>query len=217
MHLFTWFNRIMLAAGFIPSGLVKIFGERFTALANEHPMGAFLESLYHTGFYYPVIGFFQVIGALLLLIPRTTLIGAFIYLPIIFNIFILTISVRFDGSLLTSPLMLISVIYLICWDYSKWKNLLPVHHKEINAKYPTRKERSWRFPFRFAILVFVIVLTVVCTMLNVFSIMPRNEHPTCVEDCEDNADPKACREFCDCIHLDGRPWDQCLEEYDQKR
>lgn len=215
MHLFTWFNRIMLAAGFIPSGLVKIMGERFTALADQHPMGAYLEALYHTGFYYPIIGYFQVLAALLILIPRTTLIGAFIYLPIIFNIFVLTISVRFDGSLITSPLMLISVIYLICWDYQKWKFILPSFHKKTNEDYPSRKVRSWKFPFKFAVIVVVIVLTVLCTMLNVFSLMPRNEHPTCIQDCGKNKDPEACQEFCDCIHLDGRPWDQCLEEYDQ--
>ena len=43
---FAIFCRIALAAGFLPSGFVKINGERFTALANNHPMGHYLEALF---------------------------------------------------------------------------------------------------------------------------------------------------------------------------
>jgi CRISPR/Cas system-associated protein Cas5 (RAMP superfamily) len=46
--------------------------------------------LHGTGFYYRLIGVSQLAAALLLLIPRTTLLGALLYLPIIFNICVLT-------------------------------------------------------------------------------------------------------------------------------
>lgn len=46
---FAIFNRIALAAVFIPSGLTKVFDERFTSLSVKHPMGNYLEALYHTG------------------------------------------------------------------------------------------------------------------------------------------------------------------------
>jgi hypothetical protein len=39
-----------------------------------------------TGFYYTFIGVSQLTAALLSLIPRTTLLGAIIYFPIILNI-----------------------------------------------------------------------------------------------------------------------------------
>ncbi|MGV3539363.1 MAG: DoxX family protein, partial [Rufibacter sp.] len=52
LWLFAIFCRLALAAGFIPSGLVKILGERFTSLSVNHPMGNYLEAIYHTGYYY---------------------------------------------------------------------------------------------------------------------------------------------------------------------
>ena len=85
--------RIGLAWGFLPSGFTKIIGERFTSLSNNHPMGQYLEALHHTGYYYPFIGVLQVTAAILLLIPRTALLGALIYFPIILNICILSYAV----------------------------------------------------------------------------------------------------------------------------
>jgi uncharacterized membrane protein YphA (DoxX/SURF4 family) len=41
LYRFTLFTRILLAVGFIPAGLVKIRGERFTMLPLEHPVGYF--------------------------------------------------------------------------------------------------------------------------------------------------------------------------------
>lgn len=76
---FAVFNRIALAAGFLPSGMVKIMGERFTDLSVNHPMGHYLEALHYTGFYYTFIGIMQLSAAVLLLIPRTALLGALLY------------------------------------------------------------------------------------------------------------------------------------------
>lgn len=53
---FSVFCRISLAAGFIPSGMQKVLGEKFTVLAVNHPMGNFLEAFYHTGYYYTFVG-----------------------------------------------------------------------------------------------------------------------------------------------------------------
>lgn len=50
LQYFAVFNRIGLATGFLPSGFVKIMGERFTTLSNNHPMGRYLEAFHHTGF-----------------------------------------------------------------------------------------------------------------------------------------------------------------------
>ncbi len=76
LRYFAVFNRVMLALGFIPSGFVKIMGERFTDLHVNTPMGNYLEALHRTGFYYTFIGVLQVAAAILLLIPRTVLLGA---------------------------------------------------------------------------------------------------------------------------------------------
>lgn len=126
LWLFSIFCRLALAAGFIPSGMVKILGERFASgLSANHPMGHYLEALHHTGYYYTSIGVVQIAAALMLLIPRTVTLGAFLYFPVILNICILTYAVRFDGSLFTAPLMVLANLYLLGWHYEKWKYILP--------------------------------------------------------------------------------------------
>src|SRR6476661_3084956 len=91
LWLFSIFNRFALAAGFIPSGIVKIIGERFASgVSANHPMGHYMEALHTTGYYYTFIGIVQVTAAILLLIPRTVTLGTFLYFPIILNICILT-------------------------------------------------------------------------------------------------------------------------------
>jgi hypothetical protein len=37
----------------------------------------------------------------------------------------LTYATRFDGSLFTAPLMTLANLYVLCWNYEKWKNILP--------------------------------------------------------------------------------------------
>jgi len=48
---FTWITRIALAIGFIPSGLTKLLGNKFTLLTVDNPVGLFFEALYRTGYY----------------------------------------------------------------------------------------------------------------------------------------------------------------------
>src|SRR5947207_5052155 len=95
---FAIFCRIALAVGFIPAGIVKVTGERFTALPSNNPLGHYFDALVLTGFYYTFIGTAQLTASLLLLIPKTALMGAIFYFPIIFNIFVLTHATRFDGT-----------------------------------------------------------------------------------------------------------------------
>lgn len=125
LRYFTVFTRILLALGFLPSGMVKILGERFTSLSVNHPMGNYLEALHRTGWYYNFIGVMQVTAAVLLLIPRTATLGAMIYFPIILNIFLLSYSVRFEGSWVSSPLMVLANLYLLYWDYDKLRFIFP--------------------------------------------------------------------------------------------
>ncbi len=208
--IFTIFTRIVLAAGFIPSGMVKILCERFTALSDLHPMGSYLEALHHTGYYYTFIGIAQVSTAILLLIPRTALLGVLIYFPIILNICILSFAVRFDGSLFTSPLMVLACLYLSFWDHHK---LRPIFTRTTVIKsFPHWKELSWKFPFGFAGFVLVTIVGVVLAT-QTYDMYPRNTKLECENQCADKDDPEACMDFCDCIHVEGNSLDDCLEEY----
>jgi uncharacterized membrane protein YphA (DoxX/SURF4 family) len=158
LWLFSIFNRFALAAGFIPAGLVKIMDERFASgLSIKHPMGSYLEALHHTGYYYTFIGIVQIAAAIMLLIPRTVTLGAFLYFPVILNICILTYAVRFDGSLFTAPLMTLANLYLLGWNYEKWKYILPFNHpandsyttapKNLERDVETQARANWRTVF----------------------------------------------------------------------
>ncbi len=121
MQLFTWGTRILLFIGFLPSGLKKLLGERFTLLGVETPVGFFFEALYRTGLYWNFIGFMQLLAGILLLIPRTSFLGALIYLPIIINILIIVVAMQFRGTPYIVALMLLANLYLLLWDYKKLK------------------------------------------------------------------------------------------------
>ncbi len=106
--------------------MVKLMDERFASgLHAKHPMGHYLEALHQTGYYYTFIGVAQLAAAILLLVPRTATLGAFLYFPIILNITVLTYATRFDGSLFTAPLMTLANLYILGWNYEKWKYILP--------------------------------------------------------------------------------------------
>jgi uncharacterized membrane protein YphA (DoxX/SURF4 family) len=215
LWLFAIFTRIALAAGFIPSGLVKIMGERFTSLSVNHPMGNYLEAVYHTGFYYTFIGVLQVTAAILLLIPRTAILGAFIYFPIILNICILSIAVRFEGSFVTSPLMVLANLYLLCWYYHKWKFILPFNRDATQQIMPGWKELDTRFPTLFFLGVIAAFSMVILFARFGYELMPRNTAGDCKSQCEGSNIPQACSDFCDCIHQAGQPLDKCLDAYNQ--
>lgn len=124
--LFTRATRILLFLGFLPSGLKKLLGERFTLLGVDTPVGFFFEALYQTGFYWNFLGLIQLIAGILLLIPRTSFFGALLYLPIIINIFIIVVSMHFTGTPYIAGLMLLANLYLIFWDYKKVKSIASV-------------------------------------------------------------------------------------------
>jgi len=112
---FAVFCRIALAASFIPAGYVKISGERFAAgLSSNNPLGHYFDALYLTGYYYTFIGIAQIIIAILLLIPRTSLLGVLMYFPMIVNICVLTYATRFAGTRINT-MMLLASLFLLIW------------------------------------------------------------------------------------------------------
>src|SRR6476620_12563959 len=92
---FTWTTRILLALAFVPSGLKKVMGLRFTKLGIDNPVGFFFEALYQSGMYWNFLGAVQLLAALLLLIPKTATAGAILYFPIIINILVIVTSMHF--------------------------------------------------------------------------------------------------------------------------
>jgi hypothetical protein len=114
-------TRILLAAGFIPTGIVKLLGERFTLISPDTPIGAFFEAMYQTGMYWRFLGLTQVAAGVLLLFPRTAHLGAAAFFGVILNIFVITISLGFRGTPVVTGLMLLAVTYLCVWDWHRFR------------------------------------------------------------------------------------------------
>jgi uncharacterized membrane protein YphA (DoxX/SURF4 family) len=210
--IFSIFCRVTLAYAFIAAGVVKIVGERFAnGLSPLHPMGAYLEALHHTGYYYTFVGYAQVLAAILLLIPRTVTLGALLYLPIITNIWILSYAVRFEGSIVTSPLMVLANLYILAWNYDQVRYILPFtrYSKEASLKKP--EKYSTRFPVPFFSGVAAMVVMVLWVANSGFQTLPRNSLKDCQSQYANTEREAAGFAFCECIHRDGNPLDPCME------
>lgn len=214
---FAVFCRLTLAIAWLISGFVKIKGERFAAgLSHNHPLGQYFDALLNTGYYYTFIGVGQVIVAILLLISRTALLGAICSFPIILNICVLTYAVRFEGTRMAT-FMLLANLFLLCWDYNRLKSILPFRQLEVEANSTDVKPKSNKFPFLFFGGVIATLATVVYLNNVMYDIRPGSEPAECWNSCPGNSNPKACEEFCDCIHNKGNPLGKCLEEYEKAK
>jgi len=204
LRYFAIFCRIALALGFIPSGIVKVRGERFTALPSNHPLGHYFDALYLTGYYYTFIGVGQLVTALLLLIPRTALLGAMLYFPIILNIVVLTYAVRFEGTRIAT-LMLLANLFLLVWDYDRLRHVLPFRPRDEDH----HVDKASKFPWLFFVLVFAAALSVIGINHFLYDIRPGNSQEECMNGCTNNS----CQQFCDCIYKQGNPFNACLDEF----
>lgn len=138
---FAIFTRLLLAAGFIPTGLVKLLGHRFTQISPEDPIGAFFEALFQTGLYWRFLGATQVLAGLLLLWPRFAHLGAAIFFGVILNIFVVTVSLGFRGTPIVTGLMLLAVVYLCFYDYHRFRSMFTT--RPLGAPVPVQRLDRW--------------------------------------------------------------------------
>ncbi len=116
LQRFTLMNRLLLAMAFLPAGLVKLTGQRFTILPVDDPVGFFFEAMYRTGPWWRFIGLVQVLAAVLLLVPRTATLGAVLFAPVVGSILLITVGVGFGLTAVIVAGMLLANVWLICWD-----------------------------------------------------------------------------------------------------
>jgi uncharacterized membrane protein YphA (DoxX/SURF4 family) len=117
-------TRLLLAVGFIPTGVVKLLGRRFTNMSPASPIGGFFETLYQSGPYWRFLGLAQVAAGLLVLWPRTATLGALAFFAIMLNVFFITVSYDFRGTPVVTGLMLLATVYLLLWDYDRLRGLV---------------------------------------------------------------------------------------------
>jgi uncharacterized membrane protein YphA (DoxX/SURF4 family) len=213
---FAVFCRIALAASFIPTGLVKIMGERFAAgLPSNNPLGHYFDALHQTGYYYTFIGIAQIIIAILLLIPRTSLLGALMYFPIIVNICVLTYATRFEGTRLVTMMVLAS-LFLLIWDFDRLKHVLPFKQPK-RYPYVIKKPLGIRLRIVFFASCFGLLTFIIIGTFYLFEIGPGNSEEVCRNQCADSKNPHACETFCDCIYTEGQSLDSCLASFNKAK
>ena len=127
MQIFIIYLRYIIGFAFIFASIVKIQGLRFTADSGAaYPINTswhFFETLYESGLYWKFLGLAQFITGSLLVTQRFAKLGAVLFLPIIANVFIITISYDFKGTPIITGLMLISTLFLLYWDWDSLKIL----------------------------------------------------------------------------------------------
>jgi len=144
LHRLAIISRVLLALAFIPTGMVKLLGQRFTLIPTTDPVGAFFEAMYQTGFYWHFLGLGQVAAGVLLLIPATTTVGAVCFFPVVVNITVVTWSIGFKGTTYITSLMLLASIFLLCWDWDRLRSILapPAGREAERVAPPSSLERA---------------------------------------------------------------------------
>jgi hypothetical protein len=120
----VWLTRYLLAFAFIPSGMKKILGQRFTNIGTDNPIGYFFEALFRTGMYWNFLGWGQLIAAILMMTQLFSTLGNLIFFFIVSNIFIITVSMHFTGTWLIALLMLFASTCLILWDANRLQYII---------------------------------------------------------------------------------------------
>lgn len=91
---------------------------------------------------------------------RFATLGAVVFLPIILNIFFITVSYDFKGTVFITGLILLATIYLLFWDYKK---LLPLVGKEVSVgEYKEHKVRGTQL---WSVIGLVLFIVTVCYVL----------------------------------------------------
>ena len=126
-QVFIVHSRYLIGGAFVFASLIKIKGKRFTRDSGaDYPIDTawhFFETMYQSGLYWQFIGLGQLIAGLLLMTQRFGMLGALAFLPIIGNIFVVTISYDFNYTPVITGLMLLANIMLVLWDWEKLKPL----------------------------------------------------------------------------------------------
>jgi len=124
LSLLVWLTRYLLAFAFIPSGMKKILGQRFTSISTDNPIGYFFEALFRTGMYWNFLGWGQLIAAVLMMTQVFATLGNLIFFFIIANIFFITVSMHFTGTWLIALLMLFASTCLLLWDTDRLQYII---------------------------------------------------------------------------------------------
>lgn len=149
IQVFIIYTRYLIGGSFVFASIVKIKGERFMtdmSMINGspvHSVGHMFETLYQSGLYWRFIGISQLVAAFLLMTQRFSKLGALSFFPIILNIFFITASYDFAGTIYITSLMLLANVTLLIWDWDELKTLFNVYPSKIINKNRFEKMKVW--------------------------------------------------------------------------
>jgi uncharacterized membrane protein YphA (DoxX/SURF4 family) len=146
-QLFIIYSRYLIGGAFVYSSIVKIKGLRFTSFdGSNYPINSpfhFFETMYQSGVYWQFLGWGQLIAGLLLMTQRYSKLGALLFVAIISNIFVITISIPgFSGTPIVTGLMFLATLMLVIWDWDELKILLNLP-PEINSSKRMENLKTW--------------------------------------------------------------------------
>lgn len=128
VQLLIIYTRYLIGGAFVFACIIKIKGKRFTTYSQEEaPLGSamhFFEVFYQTGLYWQFIGWAQLLAGFLLMTQRFAKLGAVVNLPIILNVFVITISMEFGGTPVITGMMLAANLLLIWWHWGELRSLV---------------------------------------------------------------------------------------------
>lgn len=128
LQVFTIYLRYLIGGAFVFGGVVKVLGKRFTAVSGAdapiHSAFHFFETMYQSGLYWQFLGWGQVIAGFLLMTQRFAKLGALFFLPVIANVFVITLSYDFGYTPVITGLMLLANLYLAAWHWAQLKILV---------------------------------------------------------------------------------------------
>ncbi|WP_247656515.1 hypothetical protein [Maribacter sp. MMG018] len=179
------YTRYLIGGAFVFASLIKIKGHRFTSESGElNPINSawhFFETMYQSGLYWKFIGIAQLIAGFLLMTQRYSKLGALINLPIILNIFIITLSYYFAYTPVVTGLMLFANLLLIFWEWNEIKilfNLTPTFDQNIRLE----KDLFWQiiglvlflFTFTYRLLINkydLVFWMLTCVLISLFGLI----------------------------------------------
>jgi hypothetical protein len=142
-QLLIIYTRYLIGATFVFASIIKIKGRRFTSESGaETPIDNawhLFETLYQSGLYWQFLGAAQLVAGLLLMTQRYSKLGALMFLPIIANIFVITLSYYFAFTPVITGLMLLANLALVAWD---WDELRVLVNRNPNHGTPDRLEHQ---------------------------------------------------------------------------
>ncbi len=140
------YTRFLLGGGFVFASVIKIKGKRFTTVAHEDASFGtamhFFETMFQTGVYWQFLGWCQLLAGLLLMTQRFAKLGLAFFLPIILNIYVITISMDFGYTSIITGMMMFAGLCLLLWHWGELRVIVNLPYKEIPQP-RLERERLW--------------------------------------------------------------------------